>query len=523
MSQPDYSSEETLLIEGPGQGIIVTEELDHRLIPNEAWVDARNVRFFAEARKARKMDSYALFDTTTGNAAIRQLLKYSALDGSEILLRITNSEVFKGAAPAVSIGAGLTGTVDDIVTWDQFADLLIWTDKKDVPKKWDGVAANFSNLGGSPPKAKIVRIFKSHVCFFNVNDGTNRPYRMTYSAIGTPEIYTGATSGVLDFVEAPGLTGIIITAAEVLGDYIYVFRDRGIHRVSFVDLPGNFDQEVVPAEDGTMSARMVVRVGPYLYYAGYNNIYRLANVPEPIGPPIYRKMIATADFKRKHLFHAYHRKDFYEIHFMFVSTDTNQPGFGFVYNYKENTWTTKDYDPNTSFVRVHLGVGDDTWNGGPATIWDDTGSGGSDALISWDDPLIALGADYELISQKDGKIQAYAGINTASMGAFAAYLESKHFNLGSLLNSRILRIPVIASGSGNLQVSIRAWRDERQTLPAYTDLSLYALDPDSSSRPWVDCREYGRFAQVKFANAELTDDFELVLYGLKYLPGGGIR
>lgn len=511
-----HSSEETIMVEEPGLGIYHDDERDSRLIPERAWVDGRNMRFYANATKVRKTDSVDLFDTTTGSAHIRQLMKHVDLAGVEQLVRVTLTDALHGAAPATSLGGGLTGTADDIVTWDQYENLLIWTDRKDAPKKWDGVAAAFSSLGGLAAgyRASVVRVFKNHTMFFDVTDGvTNTPWRVQWSATGTPEIFTGATSGTLDLVTTPG--GIV--AAEVHEDRVVVFKSKAIHRLAFVGLPDNFIQEVISSEDGTLSPRTVVKVGPFLYYVGNFNFYRLGSFPEPIGDPIFSYFLANVDMTKKKRFFAFHRPEFKEIIWRCWATgDTTQPSLEFVYNYDENTWAIRDCDPGTSFVRVRLSSGNDTWDAGPVETWD-AGSG-----VSWDDPVLALGQERSLYSQSDGEIYSYRGIFSTASGSCTAYVESKIFHLDTLTPARIIRIPIVAKGTGSLRVMARAWDDEREASPPFAEVGQFSLAV-GQRKPWVDARLWGRLVQLRFENLAATDDWQLESYGLKFVAGMGER
>lgn len=513
-----HSSEQEIMIEQPGLGLITDREIDNRLVPDRAWTAGRNIRFYSNASKVKKSDSVDLFDTTTGSAHIRQLMKHISLLGVDTLVRVGLSEAWKNAGPAVSIGAGLTGTADDIVSWDQYENLLIWTDKKDRPKRWDGAAAAFSNHGGLSAdfRAKIVRAFKNHVLFFNIVDtGIDAPWRMVYSATGTPEIFTGATSGSLDMVTTPG--GFV--TAEVHEDTVLAFKEKAIHRVSFVGLPLNFVNEVVSTEDGCISARGAIRIGPYVYYVGNFNFYRIATQPEPIGNPIWEEFLTRVDLtKRNHLF-AYHRPEFREVIWRCRVPGDAQPSLEFAYNYDENTWAMRDANLGTSFIRTRdaAAVTGDTWDAGDDG-GGDTWDGG--AAIPWDDLTLSLGAEASLYSDASGNIWSYRVTGTQD-GSYTAYVESKIFHLGALNASRIIRIPIICRGTGTLRVMARAWDDEREATPPFVEVGQYTLG--SSRRPWVDVRLWGRLAQIRFENLAGADDWQLEMYGIKHIPGAGER
>lgn len=512
---PTISDAEELLIEAPGQGVVVDDERDQRLIPNEAWADASNVRFYAKTTKVRKTDSVDLFDTTPSSERIRQLMRHYGLDGVQQLVRVTLSKVYKsfGGTRTDITGTALTGTADDIVTWDQYENLLFFTDLKDRPQRWDGVAATFVNAGGLAAtfRAQIVRSFKNHLLWFNtVEAGNTTPWRMVYSATGTPEVYTGATTGNLDLVTTPGE----VVAAEVHEDAVLAFKPKAVHRINFVGLPDNFIQEVVSAEDGCLSPRGAIKIGPYVYYVGNYGFYRLAQYPERISDAIFSLWLSKIDLsKKKHIF-AYHRPNFKEVVWRSYRIGDSQPTFELAYNYEEGTWAPRDCDPGTSYVSAAFASGDDSWDGGSSASWDSQ-------TLTWDASGLSSGAERELYSQANGNIQQYRGLNSIASGACTAFVESKIFHIGTQHPSRLIRIPLVAKGTGTLRVMGRAWDDERQTPPAYTELAQFSLS--SNRRPYVDCRMWGRLMQLRFENMNPADDWQLEMYGLKYLPSGGVR
>lgn len=74
------------------------------------------------------------------------------------------------------IGATLTSTTEQQVfrvIAQSGATYLIGTNWKDPPKKWDGTAATYSDIGGSPPIARTMLILNSRVILANLRTGIN--------------------------------------------------------------------------------------------------------------------------------------------------------------------------------------------------------------------------------------------------------------------------------------------------------------------------------------------------------------
>ncbi len=525
MAAPDHSDAEEILVEGPGRGVIVDYRLDQRHIPQESWTNARNMRMLANGTKVRKMDSLSTFDSSQ-TAYTRSLMNYINLDQTETLVRVLLATAGSGfGAGFTQIQSGLVGTADNPVTWDQYQNLLVWTDKADVPQMWSGSGAA-GPLGGNPNKSQIVVAHKEHIVFFNCIDfatSTNVPFRMQWSGVGNPQVFSPATdptAGQLDFDEGGG--GFI--AAGVLGDFIVAHRKNIIHRIAFVGFPGGYIQEPLWTGDGAISPKCLYRRGPYQYFMGRKNFYRLSAYPEPIGDPIWQKVLDVVDFNQKHKIFCYERPEFEELVWVCPSNDSGmistQPDFSFVYNTRDNTWTFCDgnYNPGTAFVKISLPTGSvvDTWIGGEANSWA-TGS-----HIPWGFSPVALTQDYSLIVNQNGLIQQYAGPKTNIRGSFKCFVESKAFQLDAIRQARLLRIPIVAEGSGMVLVSRKSWRTDDLPEPLiFTTAGTYNLD--AFQLPWVNSRGWGRLHKIRFENNALTDDVEIEMYGLTYIPGGGDR
>lgn len=495
-------------IEGPGLGIV--KAVDEALVPPRAWADGINVRFVRDGTVVRKVDGFTLYDTTPGDEPVRLLWHYLSPDGITQLLRVGTTKAWRGVGSGISqVITGLTASASDPVTADQYQDMLIWTDGVDNVKKWTG-GASASDLLGSPPKAKIVRVHKAHVCLFNVIDaGVAKPWRMVFSAVGEPENFTGPTAGDLDFLES-GPGGIV--AAEILGDAIIVYKENVIHRAIFQGEPDKYVQEIIPSHDGAVSSRAVVRAGAFHYFMGTTAFWRLGAYPEEISDrALWDFVLSKIDWAKRHLVFGYRRPEFSEVCWKIPRSGSSQPDFTVIYNTRSQTWSFSDHDPALCFAQYPSNV-EDSWDAGPDETWD----GGQD--VPWDFQAFSQNTPLSLFGQVNGKVQLYGGTN-ADGQPIVSRLVSPITSAGRSV-TRLLEIGVVAKGTGTFHVEHRAMmrRDEDPAWKTAGDLSL-----DGGTREWVSANGIGRYHQVRFTLDGLDEDFEVSAYGFGIVPWKGRR
>lgn len=477
----------TRMVDSPGLGILRTHGATPRDVPERAWVDGRNVRFTRLKTRVRKLDGYTQVDTTPDDETTRLLWRHHALDDTETLVRVGTARVWTGlAGDRVQVGSGLTGSATDVISAAQYKDRLVWTDGDDPVMTWQpsGVSQPLGGLGST--RAKIVVAHRNHILLFNVTDDAGRkPWRAMWSGLDTPDVWTSDTAGDLDFLESPGG----ITAAGVLGEVVIVHRQHGVHRMAFVGTSEvAYTQDPIPGHDGAVGPNAWINLDLFQYYKGAENFYRLGAYPEKIGDPIIDEVRAQLDPTRDYLTIASYRPEWDEIHWRMCRVGDSQPTFAVIYNVRDQTWSLANYAPATA-VEQH------------------PNPGGSPTSPRFGDLA--------------GRLYQYGG--TAANGVpFTAYVESTVYTAG-LRPHRLLRVPVIATGAGTLQVRTRSWMDDRQPggVPAFVPGAPFPLA--NSTKPWVDVRGYGRRHQVRFESTGLTDDWELEAYGLGELPGMGDR
>lgn len=493
------------LIETPGGGLV--RHLDPRHVPERGWAAGRNIRFPTGGSMVRKTDGYRRVADTVPAEAIRGLWWYIDPYGvqPQTLVRIGTTVAIQGLGPTSTIATFTPRTQDDVVTIDQYKERLIWADGKAV-LVWLGTGSA-TVLGGGAPTAKLVEIHTDHVLLGHVTAPEAAPWRVAYSVRGlinesTGEVdFGGDDGGDIEFLDDS--TGI--TAMKSLGEHVVVHKPNRLYRLMYVGPPEKYIYEAIPADEGSISARGPISVGSYQYYPGHTNVFRLGSFAEPIGDAIWPDVAGAIDWPRANLTYAYRRDQFDEICWKFPARGAAQPSLTVVYNHRDGTWTVTDHDPGTSFTQVPS-------NALASTAFDD-------AHAALSPPTVR-----DVFGQVDGKIQVYTG-RTADGHPIHAWVESRHFT-DQLAPSKILAVPVMATGTGTLVVQIRAAMDARTPLPpwpASPHASAFYPLPESQTRPWVDVRAYGRLWQVRLASDQIDDDWAVSAYGTAVIPGGYAR
>jgi hypothetical protein len=478
---------EPRLVEGPGAGLV--RNVDPRHVPDQAWSNGRNIRFPSGGARVKSTDGYQRIEAFQPPVPVVVVWWYVPLIGHPTLVTITTEGAWAGlgAERDALMTYETPRTVDTIVTVDQYKEHLIWADGQHV-WTWPGTGAVVPLAGA--PVGHIVEIHKEHVLVANLTSPLVQPWRVAFSTLENPFDWTSDSAGDRDFAE----DATPITAAKVLGDHVIIHKPNRLARMIFVGPPEQYLVEGIPADDGALTARAAISIGSYQFYMGRTNFYRLAAFSEAIGDRIWPEVQASIDWPRAHLTYAYRRLEWDEVAWKIPTRGAAQPDLTVIFNFRDQTWSLTDHDPGLCFAEVP-----------------------TEAVPV---PSLTPSAVTGVFGTVDGQVHAYGGPNAAGT-SIHAWVESRHFTDG-LTPAKILAVPCFATGTGTLQVSLRAAMDPRQPMPAWPPAQPLALAP-VQTRPWVDVRQYGRLWQIRFETQNLEDSWEIPAYGAAVIPGGYAR
>ncbi len=140
------------------------------------------------------------------------------------------------------------------------ATYLLGVNNKDTPKKWDGVAAGYSDIGGSPPVARCMMILNNHVMLGNLKTGSViSPVATDVSTFNDFDTGWGNIQVALH-ADTPGEIVIMEEMGNLVGAII---KTDAAHRATAqggVD-PFRFDYVAVPKDEGAAATLAYVKLG----------------------------------------------------------------------------------------------------------------------------------------------------------------------------------------------------------------------------------------------------------------------
>lgn len=161
-------------------------------------------------------------------------------------------------------GAYTTGT-EDFWEYTQFGDTLIGVNGfTDAPQAITVGAALFTNLAGSPPKAKHVTTIRDFVVMGNLSATAFSPQMVRWSAINNATSWTPDAATLADFQNLPGDGGWI---QRVLGgEYGTVFQERAIWRMTYVGSPLIFQFDKIHSNIGLYASQSAVQYRNFIFF-----------------------------------------------------------------------------------------------------------------------------------------------------------------------------------------------------------------------------------------------------------------
>ncbi|WP_107341600.1 hypothetical protein [Agrobacterium pusense] len=151
-----------------------------------------------------------------------------------------------------------------------FGNFVIAVNQNDDPQVYEiGTDTAFRDLGGSPPRAGIVKIWGDFVALMQL---TGNPNRVQWSGLNDCEFWTPGTNNS-DYQDFPD-GGVVQNSTEATNPII--FLQRAIHRATFV--PGSveiFTFQKIHDKRGAKSPLSVATRGAYAFYADEGGFFQI--------------------------------------------------------------------------------------------------------------------------------------------------------------------------------------------------------------------------------------------------------
>ena len=358
--------------------------------------ELKGVEFFrGTMRKSRGVSSFSL---TSLIGAPLVLDQYVRTTGENWLMCVTEQNLYRFniTTRAFDLIGPYAGSAGRSVSSAILNDLFIFTDSESPIRRYDG--ATLANLGGSPPRAKTVTPFWSFLILGGtVEAGITHPFRIRWSDVGRPEVWTGGLSGFIDLVETPDW---LMSAASIM-DRLYVYKERSVWEMVYVGLPKIFDLAKIVDGVGLLAAGTLESLGTGHLFLGNDNVYIFAGRElEPVGDAIRPLLFGSNALTNQGALAAcrgvYVEEE--EEYWLFVPTGIDSIPFqAFRYQMTTKSWWPRRLTHPAYCVGV--------WYTDTTRLWDGLTGTWAEQGWRWGDPTMVAAFPLTLV----GTLQAGAG------------------------------------------------------------------------------------------------------------------
>jgi hypothetical protein len=457
-------------VDNVGEFGLVTD-LDRQEIPNNAWTRVHNVRL--RRNFATPVLGYSSIFEPAGTA--HYIVGFqSGTDWYMVYPADTNSD---GIAETLQAYDGTTETEITWTTGDYTAGykwtgcimngVAILNNYGDCPQYWGGTGDALGLIwsgtntwdnydgAGAEYRAKVIRSYRNFLFALGIQeDTTEYPYTVHWSDPADPGTipvtwdYSDPTtvSGRTDFADTPGF----VIDGLALRDVFVIYKADAIWVASYVGGQFQFRFDKLSEAHGILTENCVVDIGgkhvvmgdTVVYMHDGNNIQNIMDgrtadaLFSDINPGAYQNCFLA------------HNRTFEEVWVCYPPYGQTYPTRAFVYNYRYNTWSTRDL-PSCYYIASQI-VADTTKDSWPS---DATGGGWeTDLTRAWDEASFDPTADTPVGC--GAKLWAFDSGTTADGTDFSCTLERVGLRVGEGGQKIILRevYPRLSGDNVNIRV-----------------------------------------------------------------------
>lgn len=402
----------------------------------------------------------------------------------------------------ITPGSLFTGSRDNRWSGGTLGGVLVMNNFADQPCYWGGnTANNLATLPGwnSAWRASVIRPFKEYLIALDITkSGVRYANMVKWSAAAEPgtvptswdEADPTIDAGEVDLAEETS----ILMDGLALGDMFVIYKERALYAMTYGGFPFVWTFRKLPGDVGTIARGCVAAFpGGHVSLTAGDVIAHAGQGPQSIIDGRNRKWLFN------NIDSTYHQRSFVvnnpaknEIWVCFPIAGSDTPNMALVWNYKEDTWTTRELANATYGAVGQLNASAvNTWANETATWATDDGT--------WNSDLSSPAAARLVLSATAPKILLTDYGYTFDGTAFTSTAERTGLTFGENDRVKVLRgiYPRIdAAAATNVTVSMGATMDVETSTSysdtAYTVGSSYKADGFAS----------GRALAVKFASTD---------------------
>lgn len=323
----------------------------------------------------------------------------------------------------------LTGTLSDrlqalSIPW---ADQMMFTNGVDQIQLYSNSTGYVADGGPANTKCKNLAIFDSSVFLIStIEGGTAYRQRVKYCDKADITNWTTGVSGAIDLYDSTKEC----LAGKVLGPYLYIYRRKGIHRISISQRGDRrFDYDMVLSSHGIIGSDAVMDVSENEHLlVDEDNIFSYTGgyTADPIGDPIRDIIfglygnIDTTKYPRVSILY---QPELKAAMVCYQPVGGSGPKVAYRVSIKEKAWTKRLFPSSTWCIGRGNATSSITWNTITGT-WGGTG-------YTWESTYLSASADNILLAAGEnpsGGIYIYQGTRYDDAGSTISYkIQTKNF------------------------------------------------------------------------------------------------
>lgn len=365
----------------------------------------------------------------------------------------------------------------------QFGEEVIATNYSDPIQTITAAAGGrFSDLAGSPPKAKYIAVVRDFVMCGYTNDTTDgeKPYRVRWSGIGDYDSWAVSADTQADFQDIADMGAV---TGLVGGEYATILMERGIVRAQYVGSPLVFEFDKVQLNRGCKIAGSVVSLGHNVFYLSDDGFYMFdGQSSRPIGAEkVNRYFLSRFQSNNSARMSAVIDPLREIVVWSYASVDSGDgtPDELIIYNYATDSWSTASIGLDAMAPLFTAGYTLENLVNISSSL---------DALPSSLDSEVYKGGEFFFAGSKDKKIQTFTGDN------LDAVVETSEFELQAGRSSLVNNVIPYVENSSGLDTTITAQVASRNSQNAVVSFGTAStLNSDN----FCPVRSSGRYHRVR--------------------------
>ena len=276
-----------------------------------------------------------------------------------------------GAWTDITLGGGaLTGTARNHVRFMTFGVSgtykVVIVNGVDTPKIWNGSAAAYSTLGGSPGIAIDGAVAANRLLILVAPD------LIKISDFNNPEVWPSGAGFNVRLIDSGdllvGMERLNRTSVAIFGE-----ESQWVARAQAGGSPFRFER--IAERPGPLSAAAIVGVGGTIYYLAEDyNIYKFdGSTCAPVGFAMWPFIRESIDVGNRRQAHGMFMEGLNKIFFFFTESGATSPGLGVFYDVTTGEMGRLRFSGITASAHIRIASGV-TWDSLTAYTWDSLGT-----------------------------------------------------------------------------------------------------------------------------------------------------